>query len=45
MKTIKPAAVGAALMASVSAPTLAATEDLTLCWAAWDPAKALVELS
>ena len=26
-------------------PTAAAAEDLTLCWAAWDPANALVELS
>ena len=26
-------------------PTLAKAEDLTLCWAAWDPANALVELS
>ena len=35
---------GAALAATVAAgPALA--EDLTLCWAAWDPANALVELS
>ena len=27
------------------AGTTAQAEDLTLCWAAWDPANALVELS
>lgn len=26
-------------------PQAAVAEDLTLCWAAWDPANALVELS
>lgn len=26
-------------------PTMARSEELTLCWAAWDPANALVELS
>lgn len=31
-------------MASIGATT-AQAEDLTLCWAAWDPANALVELS
>jgi multiple sugar transport system substrate-binding protein len=37
----------AAALASVSsfAATGAQAEDLTLCWAAWDPANALVELS
>ncbi len=45
MKTNRTAAVAAALAASVSLPSLAAAEDLTLCWAAWDPANALVELS
>ena len=45
MKKLNTAAVGAVLMTSVSLPTLAAAEDLTLCWAAWDPANALVELS
>ena len=39
------AAALAALSCSVSVPTLAAADDLTLCWAAWDPANALVELS
>ena len=31
-------------MASVGA-TSAQAQDLTLCWAAWDPANALFELS
>jgi multiple sugar transport system substrate-binding protein len=37
----------ASLLASSAAvaATGAAAEDLTLCWAAWDPANALVELS
>jgi multiple sugar transport system substrate-binding protein len=30
--------------ALVTAPALAQTKSLTLCWAAWDPANALVEL-
>ena len=40
-----------ALMLGVAAGALAAgsgaarADDLTLCWAAWDPANALVELS
>jgi multiple sugar transport system substrate-binding protein len=37
------AAVGALLATGLS--TAAAAEDLTLCWAAWDPANALIELS
>ena len=45
MKRFNAAAIGAALTCSVSVPTLASAEDLTLCWAAWDPANALVELS
>ncbi|MEQ8287909.1 ABC transporter substrate-binding protein [Thalassospira sp.] len=40
LKTI----VASAIVAG-SLPTAAAAEDLTLCWAAWDPANALVELS
>jgi len=36
---------GLALSASVSTPALAQADELTLCWAAWDPANALVELS
>jgi multiple sugar transport system substrate-binding protein len=37
------AATGATLFAAT--PAAAQTKDLTLCWAAWDPANALVELS
>lgn len=39
-KLAMTAAVGALLIAGA-----AKAEDLTLCWAAWDPANALVELS
>ena len=35
---------GAALTALASAPAAAQSKQLTLCWAAWDPANALVEL-
>ncbi len=35
----------AVLAGSLTATTPAMAEDLTLCWAAWDPANALVELS
>jgi len=43
MKTkLACSAAAAALMAT---GTVAQAEDLTLCWAAWDPANALVELS
>lgn len=38
------AACSLATLATVTAPT-AKADDLTLCWAAWDPANALVELS
>jgi len=38
-------AFAATLSASALAMTAAQAEDLTLCWAAWDPANALVELS
>ncbi|WP_428928038.1 ABC transporter substrate-binding protein [Marinibacterium sp. SX1] len=34
-----------AISAAGVVATAAAAEDLTLCWAAWDPANALVELS
>ena len=37
------AAVGGMLAGGLS--TAAAADDLTLCWAAWDPANALIELS
>ncbi len=33
------------LTAAISAAGAAQADDLTLCWAAWDPANALVELS
>ena len=33
------------LLASTAVANVAQAEDLTLCWAAWDPANALVELS
>jgi multiple sugar transport system substrate-binding protein len=38
-------AAGALVWASLSGASAAKAEDLTLCWAAWDPANALVELS
>ena len=37
------AAAGA--IATAGLPSIATAEDLTLCWAAWDPANALIELS
>ena len=43
MKTTLYATV--AIAAISSSATTATAEDLTLCWAAWDPANALVELS
>jgi multiple sugar transport system substrate-binding protein len=47
MQTIKQALLGAtsALVLFMAAPNLAKADELTLCWAAWDPANALVELS
>ncbi|SMC72885.1 extracellular solute-binding protein [Rhizobium sp. RU36D] len=38
-------ATGVLLYAGLTGATAAKAEDLTLCWAAWDPANALVELS
>ncbi len=38
-------AVATLLLAGLSGSNAAKAEDLTLCWAAWDPANALVELS
>src|SRR6218665_1326147 len=38
-------AIGALLSAGALGTTSAHADDLTLCWAAWDPANALVELS
>ncbi len=43
MKNVLRRSTAAAALAIAAAPATAA--DLTLCWAAWDPANALVELS
>ena len=45
MKNAKLLAAAALTAASGLATTNAQADDLTLCWAAWDPANALVELS
>ncbi len=45
MKFRKTALAMAALSVSTLATNAAMAEELTLCWAAWDPANALVELS
>ncbi|WP_412778332.1 ABC transporter substrate-binding protein [Thalassospira lucentensis] len=45
MKSKHLMAVVASAIVAGSLPNAAAAEDLTLCWAAWDPANALVELS
>ncbi|UOM35770.1 ABC transporter substrate-binding protein [Acuticoccus sp. I52.16.1] len=48
MTSIHRAALAAALLAgtALGAPSaMAQAKELTLCWAAWDPANALVELS
>jgi multiple sugar transport system substrate-binding protein len=37
--------LSAALLAGSALPAFAQSDSLTLCWAAWDPANALVELS
>jgi multiple sugar transport system substrate-binding protein len=37
--------LASAIVASTAVSNAAHAEDLTLCWAAWDPANALVELS
>ncbi len=39
------AAAASLMMLSLAMPVTAQAEDITLCWAAWDPANALVELS
>jgi len=43
MKTLKRCLLASAF--AMSGASYAAAEDITLCWAAWDPANALVELS
>ena len=45
MKSTRLLTGALAAIAAGSVCTAAAAEDLTLCWAAWDPASALVELS
>ncbi|MGO4836446.1 carbohydrate ABC transporter substrate-binding protein, partial [Rhizobiaceae sp. 2RAB30] len=47
MKTLSKVTFGlaSALFASTAFSNTAAADELTLCWAAWDPANALVELS
>ena len=42
-KQLTTTAVSAILAGTISSAAFA--EDLTLCWAAWDPANALIELS
>ena len=37
--------IASALLVSTAMPNFAKAGELTLCWAAWDPANALVELS
>ncbi|MCA1492215.1 carbohydrate ABC transporter substrate-binding protein [Ensifer sp. NBAIM29] len=37
--------MSSALILSTAIPAMAKADELTLCWAAWDPANALVELS
>jgi len=44
-KCVAATALVAALGAFVSGPAAAQDKELTLCWAAWDPANALAELS
>src|SRR5262249_35998737 len=43
--TLATASLAAAFMSAASVGTAHAAGQLTLCWAAWDPANALVELS
>jgi multiple sugar transport system substrate-binding protein len=45
MKRAHLASVAAFSLAAALSSTAAQAENLTLCWAAWDPANALVELS
>lgn len=47
MKTVLKAvaSVAAAALFTLAGQTRAEAQELTLCWAAWDPANALVELS
>jgi len=45
MNQLKLASVGVLSLAAATLSTASQADDLTLCWAAWDPANALVELS
>ena len=45
MKTKHLMSAAVSALIAGGAATSATAEDLTLCWAAWDPANALVELS
>ena len=45
MKRIHLATASALTIAAASIASTAQADELTLCWAAWDPANALVELS
>jgi multiple sugar transport system substrate-binding protein len=47
MKSISKMTLGlaSALLASTAVSNVAQADELTLCWAAWDPENALVELS
>ncbi|WP_420861307.1 ABC transporter substrate-binding protein [Algirhabdus cladophorae] len=45
MKTKMMTSVAAGAILASGLTTAAVAEDLTLCWAAWDPANALIELS
>jgi multiple sugar transport system substrate-binding protein len=45
MKTKMMTTVAAGAIVASGVSTAAQAEDLTLCWAAWDPANALIELS
>ena len=45
MKAVGLAAIAAVFCAGSASPSYAQDSEITLCWAAWDPANALVELS
>jgi multiple sugar transport system substrate-binding protein len=45
IRSMLAAAIGAAALGALSPAAQAQPKQLTLCWAAWDPANALVELS
>ena len=45
MKSKIVKSVAAGILVTAGLPSITTAEDLTLCWAAWDPANALIELS